>query len=282
MRILLIILIFLISNSIHSANKFYSSTFDDSIWDENFSKMSCEMSHDISKYGTINFVKQAGNKVKAKLTIDHDRMQDLSFGKVFFKKPYWHRKDVKIKGWTFKFGTNTKSINFSSKHTRRLLDALNEGYEVSIMHKDNNDKKNIIEATIIPIGFNKAFDNFLKCEKKLIPYSFKQVNKSAVYFDTASFRLNDHAIQLLDSVALYAKDDSVQKIILSGYTDNIGNFRANHKLASIRAQKVKDYLLKVGVKENIINIKVYGELNSNNNTEASRKKNRKVNIRIIR
>jgi OmpA-OmpF porin, OOP family len=70
------------------------------------------------------------------------------------------------------------------------------------------------------------------------------------------------------------------KLGVYGYTDNKGSDDVNVPLSQKRAESVRAYLLKKGLKENQIEAKGYGSEKpvADNSTEAGRSKNRRVEI----
>lgn len=80
------------------------------------------------------------------------------------------------------------------------------------------------------------------------------------------------------------KNNSSMEISINGHTDNQGSDSYNQKLSEQRAKSVYEYLLKKGINNNKIKYKGYGETVplTNNDTEENRKKNRRVEIEIIK
>ncbi|MCX8080801.1 MAG: DUF5723 family protein [Bacteroidia bacterium] len=73
------------------------------------------------------------------------------------------------------------------------------------------------------------------------------------------------------------------KLKLSGHTDNVGDDQKNMILSEKRAKAVKKYLVKKGVPEQNIECEWFGETMpiADNNTEAGRQKNRRVEMKIL-
>jgi len=70
------------------------------------------------------------------------------------------------------------------------------------------------------------------------------------------------------------------KVGVYGYTDNNGSDAVNIPLSEKRADAVKHYLLKKGLPEGRVETKGFGSSKpvADNNTEAGRSKNRRVEI----
>jgi outer membrane protein OmpA-like peptidoglycan-associated protein len=109
--------------------------------------------------------------------------------------------------------------------------------------------------------------------------------KFIVNFDYNKSFINAEAALRLDSFIRSAPIASINKINLFGHTDSIGNNEYNDKLSLSRVEAVKNYLASKGVTSVAFEIeKGYGKHNpvKNNETEASRYFNRRVEITVTR
>ena len=103
-----------------------------------------------------------------------------------------------------------------------------------------------------------------------------------VLFELNSARFNEHFIFRLDSlVRLLAKHKRL-KADISGHTDNTGNTSYNLKLSNDRAAAVANYLIVNNIAPNRISFEGLGSARpiAENKTEAGRRKNRRVEIRL--
>ena len=106
-----------------------------------------------------------------------------------------------------------------------------------------------------------------------------------VLFDFNKFTLKPEARKALDAVARYIRTHPAKKIVVTGYTDNIGTDAYNLKLSLQRAQSVADYLMDCGkVPSRLFKIVGRGKADpiADNSTEEGRAKNRRVEIRLIK
>ena len=73
-------------------------------------------------------------------------------------------------------------------------------------------------------------------------------------------------------------------IEIAGHTDNVGQPEANKKLSQDRADAVRNYLIKKGVKALNVQAKGYGDSQpiATNNSDAGKQKNRRTEVRIIK
>ena len=106
-----------------------------------------------------------------------------------------------------------------------------------------------------------------------------------VLFDFNKFILKSEAKNALDAVTDYIQLHPARKIIVTGYTDNVGTNAYNLKLSLQRAQSVADYLMDCGrIDSKLFKIVGKGKANpvASNTTEGGRAKNRRVEIRLIK
>jgi outer membrane protein OmpA-like peptidoglycan-associated protein len=100
--------------------------------------------------------------------------------------------------------------------------------------------------------------------------------------DKAAIR--NEAIPVLKEIVEEMRKDTTTKIIISGYTDNIGNEEFNKDLSARRAQSVASYLTARGISEKRVVWKAEGSKNpvASNGTEKGKEKNRRVEFQLIK
>ncbi|MEM6842467.1 MAG: PorP/SprF family type IX secretion system membrane protein [Bacteroidota bacterium] len=121
-------------------------------------------------------------------------------------------------------------------------------------------------------------------EKTVQPLSQqdKFVLQKTVRFDLSDYDLTADSKEFLDQVAnIFQRNESV-KVTLVGHTCNIGTAQDNQQLAIKRAEIVKEYLVKNGIKPERINVQGAGEAKplTSNATEEGRVQNRRVEFQI--
>jgi OOP family OmpA-OmpF porin len=102
----------------------------------------------------------------------------------------------------------------------------------------------------------------------------------SIEFQTGSAIVKPSSYRLLDEIFESAVVAEGLKLGVYGHTDNIGSDDANVALSEKRANAVKEYMLKKGMKEARIEAKGYGSTKplADNSTEAGKSKNRRVEI----
>jgi len=106
-----------------------------------------------------------------------------------------------------------------------------------------------------------------------------------VHFKVASNELTTDSYQVLDKVAEIMQRYPTYKLEVSGYTDNVGQDKVNKMLSITRAFNVKRYLVyKKDIKLARIVSDGYSSANpiADNSTPSGRKKNRRVEFKLVR
>lgn len=103
-----------------------------------------------------------------------------------------------------------------------------------------------------------------------------------VFFESGTALLKVESHYELDAIAYYLQKLGSPKVLLTGYTDDVGDFDSNKELSLKRAEAVKSYLVKKGLSSNRVECEGRGELNPRlpNTSETNRSANRRVEIKI--
>ncbi len=103
-------------------------------------------------------------------------------------------------------------------------------------------------------------------------------NEITFGFDQAT--LSNAAKNVLNSVALVAKEYKDTKLNVFGFTDSKGSEAYNLRLSQVRASEVSNYLIQMGVAPNRVATQGMGEAHpiASNKTDAGRAQNRRVEI----
>lgn len=106
---------------------------------------------------------------------------------------------------------------------------------------------------------------------------------SGLMFDFDSYELRPATRENLTQLATSLKEYDDTELNILGHTDNVGARSYNKTLSLNRANAVEDYLVNHGVESQRLNILGYGETDpiADNDTEAGRQQNRRVEIVIV-
>jgi len=104
-----------------------------------------------------------------------------------------------------------------------------------------------------------------------------------VFFDTKRTELKPESITELDNIVKLMNENPTIKILISGYTDNVGKPADNLILSKGRAVAVVNYLLNKGIRNERLSFKGLGEANpiADNKTEEGRALNRRTELSVV-
>ena len=104
-----------------------------------------------------------------------------------------------------------------------------------------------------------------------------------VFFDSKETGLKPESITELDNVVRLMNENPNMKILISGYTDNVGKPADNLALSKGRAVAVVNYLLQKGVNTARLSFKGLGEADpvADNATEQGRALNRRTELSVV-
>jgi peptidoglycan-associated lipoprotein len=103
-----------------------------------------------------------------------------------------------------------------------------------------------------------------------------------IYFEVGRKGLTDDTKAILATQADLAKNDPDLGILLQGYTDQQGSVSYNNKLGLMRAEKVKEFLVGLGVSDQAIKVVSLGKDGALcfDNSDVCRNMNRRVHLEI--
>jgi peptidoglycan-associated lipoprotein len=103
-----------------------------------------------------------------------------------------------------------------------------------------------------------------------------------IYFEVGRKGLTDDAKAILGTQADLAKNDPDLGILVQGYTDQQGSASYNKKLGLMRGEKVKEYLVGLGVSDQVIKVVSLGKegVLCLDNSDVCRNMNRRVHLEI--
>ena len=107
-------------------------------------------------------------------------------------------------------------------------------------------------------------------------------NIDQLTFDTGSARVRPQSDAQLNNIAAILTNCPNVRMMIGGYTDNVGNADGNLRLSRSRADSVVAALVTKGVAQDHLAAEGYGEENpvADNSTQAGRSQNRRVSMRV--
>jgi outer membrane protein OmpA-like peptidoglycan-associated protein len=136
-----------------------------------------------------------------------------------------------------------------------------------------------------PTKFGLASNN--GCPDKMQERREEMIIENSMFnleFESASAIIINSSYNNLDSLAQLLLINKKYRMLIAGYTDNVGNKEDNKQLSQDRANAVRNYLISKGVEEERINAFGYGEEFpiDNNENEEGKQNNRRVEFELIK
>jgi OOP family OmpA-OmpF porin len=140
--------------------------------------------------------------------------------------------------------------------------------------------KEVVKEVVVEKPVEKSVE---KPVKSKIPETKKWV-LAGVNFKTNSAELLPESYPVLEQAVQTLKDNPEVKVEIQGYTDNVGNPKANKTLSLERANGVKNYLVKEGIEGSRLTAVGFGSKNpvAKNTTEIGRAQNRRIEFKVIK
>ena len=110
------------------------------------------------------------------------------------------------------------------------------------------------------------------------------IQVSRLYFEADSTNMTEESYPVLKEIAGFLKDNPLVAIEVGGHTNNIPPHEYCDRLSSERAKAVALYIARQGIDPNRLVYKGYGkrEPKYSNRTEDGRRRNQRVEIKILR
>jgi outer membrane protein OmpA-like peptidoglycan-associated protein len=104
-----------------------------------------------------------------------------------------------------------------------------------------------------------------------------------IYFETGKAVLRPASNDALNQVYRFLENNPSMKLEISGHTDNTGSLRINQRLSRDRARAVVNYLVNLGISEEMLISAGYADTQpvAPNNTVEGRKQNRRVEFKVL-
>ncbi|WP_373389548.1 OmpA family protein [Pseudomonas alcaligenes] len=251
-------------------------------WKVEGDQFECRLSQPIADFGSGEFVRRAGEQATFRVKMN-ERWMGAGSATLLAAAAPWQpgRGDINLGALTV--GSGLVPFNSSQEQAGRLLTGLMEGRSPLVRHRTLQGGDSL-EVRLLPVKFNQAYNDYLKCTAGLLPVNFDQIRQTQLDFPSGA-TLEPLAQAKLDIILDFIKaDPSVNRIQLDGHSDNSGNRLSNRDLSRRRALAVEEYLKANGIPAEQIVVRFHGERYPlvPNNSEANRAKNRRVTMTLSR
>ncbi|WP_412547703.1 flagellar protein MotY [Pseudomonas sp. PDM15] len=252
-------------------------------WKVEGDQFECRLSQPIADFGSGEFVRRAGEQATFRLKA-RERWLGAGSATLLAAAAPWQpgRGDINLGALTI--GSGEVPFNSNQEQAGRLLTGLMEGRSPLVRHRTLQGGENL-EVRLLPIKFNQAYNDYLKCTVGLLPVNFDQIRQTQLGFPSGGTTLEPLAQAKIDIILDFIKaDPTVNRIQLDGHSDNSGNRLNNRDTSRRRAVAVEEYLKSRGIPAEQIIVRFHGERYPlvKNSGEANRAKNRRVTMTLSR
>lgn len=183
-----------------------------------------------------------------------------------------------------------EQVFFESVKTKKVFEGVTKENGMFDILVPKGDKYNVKYKTFTTDADYAAIDvpdikNELLSFEITIQYELPKVyTLDNVYFDTGKSTLRAESFKELNELAEFMRQKKTLVIEIAGHTDNVGSAESNLKLSEGRANAVRDYLIRKGIKPERIIAKGYGDTQpvANNTTDEGKQKNRRTEVRVVK
>lgn len=262
----------------------YSASLNNSYWSlSKASPIQCSLEHYIPMYGKANFEAKASKQINLDFRLKSNRaMPTTELVQLKSVPPAWRPGAPSEDIATIKFYKQFDGY-VTQQSAWRMLNELERGQYPTFYFPDWYNNNQVVSVGLSSVNFMKTYNDFNDCIASLLPYNFNDISYSVLRYKTNSPLLTSFSKKRLKMVGDYIKyDDSINVILISGYTDSYGGSYANQQLSEKRALSVKHYLAELGFNDDKIKVSGFGEKFhiADNRNVLGRAQNRRVIISI--
>lgn len=142
-----------------------------------------------------------------------------------------------------------------------------------------------VKVGVSTVNFPDAYSKYQYCLSKLLPVSYREIARSAVFYAPGKTKLTPEVQEHLHLIASYVKaDERITRIVVDGHTDSSGDKRTNYKVSRERANLITAFFKKEGVSAKRIMTRYHGDKYPTvaNDSDENRARNRRTTIRLDR
>ncbi len=177
-------------------------------------------------------------------------------------------------------------IKLNPKTNEELLKEINERIEKEFQDSLSAEKENVIKEINddLKISTDTLYSEVTENIEMIPIREGSIVRLNNIFFEANKSDIKDESSQSLDELVQFLKENPNIYVEIGGHTNGLPSDAFCQKLSNDRAKKVTEYLIAKGIKPDHITWKGYGKTMpiADNSTVAGRKKNQRVELKIIR
>lgn len=264
-----------------SAKDRWQQAYENGIWNITSNKFRCALSQNLEGVAELYVIRTPEYKTRLILNLQSPETAIAS-------------AKVKIKPADWKNITNNAAYqpvydgyidDFSAVYDNigsEVLDAIAAGDWLDFELNPEGNSKEIIFTNTHGLS---AVTAFRECLSDMAPISWESARENDFFFEKGKKNISSQRdIKKLKNLVRYIQlDGHVSKVLVDGYTDNVGNSIANRQLSQQRADDIASRLVEFGLKSSLLEVRAHGNRYPVvNNDDNEQQLNRRVSVRLIR
>lgn len=262
----------------------FQAPLTDTRWQVIETPIKCTLSQSITDFGEARFQQEPGEQLQLIFTTKYYPAVQNNASFEIAEAP-WQNVDQRLMMTSFPTDNGQTTFTLSGHFADQALTQIQEGRFPTLRYQSKNASEEI-SVLMSTIHLTDSMPAFQQCIENLPSYSFDDINKLTIYFNSEKSDLTSQAKEALTKMADYVKlDDSIKRITISGHTDNHGRRRLNEPLSEARAVVIKNFLIQQGqLPESLISTSSYMEWKpvSTNKSTSGRALNRRAEVEVFR
>lgn len=264
--------------------QFYAAANQEVDWISSGNRLECRLQQDIPGYGQAIFRHKAMKAMEFSIAVSMPPRQPNQVV-LYSEPPPWKLYAERRQIGRLPVNLQQDAVVMPEDWARRIVAELTEGMQAVLRYPDWADGRDMVTVSISPLNFRKGWLAFLDCSQNLMQQDYSALSSTEFYFAVNSYQLTQQDQVQLDKIAEYLLlAPEFKRIEVKAFADSRGFRGYNMQLSKQRANAVKQYLLSKGVPARLFRVDTVGEKNPkyNNRTEEGRRKNRRVELTLVK
>ncbi|AKP74587.2 Outer membrane protein OmpAb [Piscirickettsia salmonis] len=244
----------------------------------------CRLTHEIPHYGQAMFEMRTGRLQSFVLDtqVGPSRKETVT---LTTGSPGWRLPEALILNDHAKMSQGYAPFRFGTMTVRRMLNSLAQGYAPTLTYQSWLGNRQQVQVSISPANFSRSYTQYLACSKKILPFTFVDIEHTVIYFGVNDRRILKDQRYKLERIQEYFKvmKPKIRRIVIKGYADYAGNYLYNKYLSIDRAKALRKFIvedMKFDAKKLVVRAYGVGQAVANNSTRSGRALNRRATIDI--
>ncbi len=285
-----------VASGADAATQHFGASLSQSRWQFTRSDHECVLIHEIPRWGRAVFWQTRTHPLRFALHVAQPPVRD-GYATLSSVPPGWMHEAATRELGKIPIQSGHTPVLWGRERALRLYYELENGRFPHFHYHDWADGRDQVEVVLSAVRFRDVAPAFRVCAASLqdlsrgqglpmvmlqgVAHQEGKAQQTVIHFATDSDRLSQEARRTLTRLgAAFLEDGRARGLLLEGHADRRGTERYNDALSRRRAQAVKDYLLGLGIPDERVHMRHFGERRPQDpaDNELAWARNRRVSI----